>query len=289
MKRAQREGTAHLMEDIGVLGFLLCIFFIILLGFLAEGEEKTECILMFLILCAPMLFCVYRMPLAAYTLAGVQILGYAVYKLYRWSLWSESITLVSFAWIGLPVLAIATLQLFMQGVTRLERKNKLLQEQVEELVVIDPLTGLYNRRGLYNELTRQMAHSRRNGEKIALMEIQLKYAQELRGILSARQFNQLRQRMAEIIENLLRIEDRLYAVDENGTLVLLLLNCDQAGAAVVERRLRTALLERDAFHGIAERTIKVEAKIGYVEYDQESTQTAMEFLNRAESELQYDV
>ena len=289
MKRLKKLDTAHLEQDLGILGFLICVFCIILLEYLAQGAEKTECLLMFLVLCVPVLFCTYKMPLAAYVFTGVQVLGYAAYKLYRWSIWGEQISGISYAWLVLPIATVAALRLFGNGVTQLEMKNELLREQVEELVVIDPLTGLYNRRGLYNELTRQIAHSKRNGENIVLMVISLKYEQELRSILSAPQFNHLRQRMAEVIEDHLRLEDRLYALKQDGTLALLLANCDKNGAAVVERRLRAALLDKKTFHEIVDQTIKVEAKIGYVVYDQETVKTAMDFLAQAESELQYDV
>lgn len=124
--------------------------------------------------------------------------------------------------------------------------------------------------------------------KICMMVVKLKYDQELRSILSVNQFGRLRQEMAEIAEDTLRMEDRLYAIDENGTLAVLL-TCDKAGAQVVERRLKAAFEDKAAFRNIVDNTIKVETKIGYVEYDEEKVSSAMDFLRQAENEVQYDV
>lgn len=288
MDGRQKLWKTYLEEDIGMLGFLVCVFFLLLCMFWAEGAEKTECLLMFLILCVPILFFVYKMPLIAYSLTGVQILVYAVYKLYRWSVWGDGFSAVSYAWLVLPAAVMVSLRLFTYGVTKLELKNELLREQVEELVIIDSLTGLYNLRGMVNELTRQMSRAQRNNEKIVLMEVKLKYEQELRSILSAQQFDKLRQRMAELVEDMLRIEDRVFAIDENGTLAILL-NCDSAGAKVVERRIRSVLGEKSAFHGIVAQTVKVDLKMGYAEYDREKMESAMDFFRQTENELQYDV
>lgn len=289
MKQFKKMNFAHWAQDLGILGFLACIFCIILLMYLAQDTEQLECLLMFLVLCVPALFCAYKMPLVAYAFSGVQTLGYVAYKLYRYTIWGEHLTFVSYAWLFLPLLTISALRLFGSGVSQLENKNELLREQVEDLVLIDSLTGLYNRKGLYNELTRQIAHSKRNGENIVLMVIALKYAQELQGILSTTQFNHLLQKMAEVIEDHLRLEDRLYILKQDGTFALLLVNCDLSGASVVERRLRTILLDKNTFRGIVDQTIKVEVKIGSALYNPVTIHTAMDFLASAEGELQYDV
>lgn len=279
--------TAYLQQDIGILGFWISIVGIIL-SIYTEETNGTEYLIMFLILCVPVLFCLYKMPLLSFALTGTQILVYAIYKIYNWAVWNEPITGASYAWLVIPAAVIFFLQIFVYGTTVIELKNEILREQVEELVVIDPLTGLYNQRGLFAEVTRQMSYVKRNKMKICMMVVKLKYDQELRSILSVNQFGRLRQEMAEIAEDTLRMEDRLYAIDENGTLAVLL-TCDKAGAQVVERRLKAAFEDKAAFRNIVDNTIKVETKIGYVEYDEEKVSSAMDFLRQAENEVQYDV
>lgn len=278
---------SYLMQDLGLLGFLICIIGVILSIYSTKGD-KIEYLVMFLILCVPILFCIYKMPLFSLAVTGAQTLAYAIYKLYQWSAWNETITTADYVWLFIPAVAMACLQIFVYGMTAIELKNEILREQVDELVYVDALTGLYNRRGLYNDLTRQIAYAKRNGMKMGLMVMKLKYEQELKNILSDSQFRGLRQTLAEIVEDSLRVEDRLYAADEDGTLVVLL-TCDKAGAEIVERRLKAAVSEKDAFRDIVEHTLKVEIKVGYVEYEEEKITNAMDFLQQAENEVQYDV
>lgn len=288
MIKEKSTKTIYLLQDLGFLGFLMSIVAIIIVICAAEQSERIESLIMFLILCVPIMLSVYKMPMLAYCIAGLQILGYTIYKIYMWSAWSEKLSFVAYAWILIPVVSIVCAQMFMYGLVQLELKNEILRDQVEELVLIDPLTGLYNQRGLYNDLTRNIALSKRNNTSIGIMVVRLKYEQELRQILSLNQFNRLKQVMAEIVEDSLRIEDRLYSIDENGTLVIFM-HCDKSGAEVVENRLKSIISEKYAFQEVIESTIKVEVKVGYVQYDQEKITDAIDFLQQAENEVQYDV
>lgn len=288
MNKEKGIKSIYLMQDLGFLGFLLCIFGILVLVGSVPDSKKIECLIMFLILCLPIMFTMSKMPLLAYTFVGLQVLCYTIYKLYLWSIWNEPITYIAYAWIIIPVLAIVSLQVFVHGITKLEISNEILVEQVQELVMVDPLTGLYNRRSLYNDLTRQIALANRGGITIGLMVVKLKYSDELKRILSSQQFDRLKQSMAEITEDTLRIEDKLYSIDDDGGLVVFM-HCDKTGAVVVENRLKAELTKKDAFKDDMQNTIKIEVKTGYVMYDKNKIANAIDFFQQAENELQYDV
>lgn len=106
--------------------------------------------------------------------------------------------------------------------------------------------------------------------------------------MSKKQFEQVCQTLAERVEDSLRLEDRLYAVDNRGS-VAVLLYCDKAGAGVVAARLRAAIAKKDAFRNVMEKTIKVDVKIGYLQYDKKTISNGMELFKKTENELQYDV
>lgn len=286
--KKKNTNTIFLLQDIGFLGFLLCIVAVIILVTAAPTDQKIECLILFLALCVPIMLCIYKFPILAYTMAGLQILIYTIFKLYRWSAWNDSLSYVEYFWIIIPFLTVSCLQMYMKGVSRLEAENKILKEQMEDLVLIDPLTDLYNLRSLYNDLTRQMSLSRRNNTKIGIMVIKLKYAAELDRILSTNQFNSLRQTMAIIIEDNIRLEDKLYSVDSTGTIVIFM-HCDLSGSEVVANKLKNALYEKDAFKDEAGSVIKVDVKIGFVQYEKDKIANAFDFFQKANSEVQYDV
>jgi len=155
--------------------------------------------------------------------------------------------------------------------------------------MIEPLTGLYNFRSMCNDLERQIAYSYRNSLDLTLMIIKLKYEAELKKILSTRNYDTLKQRLAGILEDSIRLEDKIYAIDDKGS-VAIILTCDAAGATIVRQRIHNALSVKDAFAKITDAPIKVETRSAFVQYNKaEGRINAMEFIQKVESELQYDV
>lgn len=287
MQRSVRSRKT-ILSDLGILGFLIGIFAVMILMYAAQEKEKIECLILFLILFLPIMFCVFKMRLFSYALTGVMILGYTIYKLYMWSAYRESLTGISYAWVLIPIWTVGMISLYEYSSEQLELENEVLADRMDELVMIDPLTGLYNKKSLYNDLQHQIAYTVRNDMSLSLMLVQLKYEQELKSILSKSQFEQICRILAERIEDTLRLEDRIYSVDDKGS-VAIVLYCDQSGADIVAGRLRQVIAQKDAFREVIEKTIRVDVKIGYLQYDKETISSPMELYKKTENELQYDV
>jgi GGDEF domain-containing protein len=164
----------------------------------------------------------------------------------------------------------------------------MLLDQVNRLVTVNDVTGLFNLRSMYIELDRQAAYSRRNGVPLCLMIIKLRYEPELRKLLNTNEYNMMLQRMAVICEDALRIEDRIFSIDSRGSIGAVL-SCPGEKCSFVKARLKDALEKKDAFDGIINGTIHVDVQIGYLEYDPEKYDNMMEFKAMAEKEVQYDV
>lgn len=69
------------------------------------------------------------------------------------------------------------------------------------------------------------------------MVIELCYAHELQGILTAVQFDMLKKKLAEYIEDRIRLENRIYAIDSKGS-VGVICTCDRPGAEVIKGRIK---------------------------------------------------
>lgn len=278
----------NLMRDLGMLLFLACILGIMLLVILSPADARFSYLLMTGLAFAAAVLAFFGRTSMGLLVAGTQVVAWAAFKLYR--LYTAGIPLYAGDALWLPgaLLLVGSVSLFQYGSSRLERENDRLRGLVEELVMIDALTGLYNLRALYREVPMQWSAAVRHGVPMSLMLIQLRYAQELRSFLSARKFEALRKRMAELIQDHLRLEDRLYALDESGMLGLVLV-ADREGCDEVKNRLRGILEAPDAFQGIAEENILVAVRIAALQADERLGRDAMEFKKRVERELQYDV
>lgn len=286
MKRGKRYET--LIQDLGLLLFLISVFFSALILYIGGLDLIAENMVMIFFIILATVLVTFSFEMAAFVVVGTQITGYTAYKLFSLYNYGAVINLSSYAWLILPIAVVGSMRIFCSGRNKLEQENNLLKQQIEEQVMIDPLTGLYNLRSFYYDIDKQIRYTRRNKLPLTLMIVQLKYSLELKKILSRTNYDKLLQRFAEIVGDAIRVEDSQYSIDKEGGLAILL-TCDEKGGELVKNRIRSMLNEKGAFDRITDTSIKVDVKIAYVQYSEEMGNDAIYFKNCVEKELQYDV
>lgn len=277
-----------LVQDLGLLAFIISLVLSLAVLYTGGPELLVENFVMLSISVVGIILVTFSVDLAAFIVVGSQIICYTAYKLFMLYQSGTVISIYSFAWLVLPVFVVGSMRLFISGRNRLEMENGILRQQVEELVMIDPLTGLYNLRSFYYDIDKQIRYTRRNKLPLTLMIIKLRYAQELKRILSKRNYDKLKQRLAEITGDAIRVEDNEYSIDNDGSLAIIL-TCDEAGGELVRNRIRSVVGENGAFDGITDTSIKVEVQIAFVQYRDELGNDGAYFKQSVEKELQYDV
>lgn len=286
---ANKKTFGYLFQDIGLVLLLACLFTGSLAVSYTEKSMLFEAVIMLLGTFGALLLAGFKLFGLSWVLAGLEVTIYTAFRLYLFLSSDKDIPLLSFVWIFLPIFSAAAMYLFMSGNRRLELENHILREQVEELVMINPLTRLYNLRSLYNDLNIQAAYSERNKVPMTLMLIVLKYESELANILSRSNYESIIQRLARLVVDTVRAEDKTYSIDSKGSLAVLL-TCDKAGSEIVMQRVRSRISNKDAFAGIARASIKIEVKMASLEYEKKIYGNDMIlYKQRVENELQYDV
>lgn len=285
----KKRTTGYLLQDVGLILLLICIGGAALAVGNAANAMKPEFIIMLMGTFLAVMLAGFKLISLAIVLGAFEELIYTAYKLYSFFAYSENIETICYVWLMLPLFSVGAMIAFIYGNRQTELENDVLKEQVEELVMINSLTGLYNLRSLYNDLQKQVAYSERNQMDLSLLIIKLRYGQELKKVLSRRNFETLIQKMAMVVTDAVRLEDRTYSLDNEGT-VGVILTCDQDNSKYVKDRIRANLEKKDAFAGIMEKAIRVEVKIACLEYDKEKYGSDMIlFKQKVENELQYDV
>ncbi len=285
----KKRTTGYLLQDAGLVLLLLCIGGAALAVGIVEEALKIEFVVMLMGTFLAILLAGFKLTGISVVTGAFEILLYTAYKLFSFFTYAREIEPICYVWIVLPLLSVGAMAAFIYGSRQTELENDVLKEQVEELVLVNSLTGLYNLRSLYIDLQKQVAYSERNHMTVSLMIVKLKFGQELKKVLSRRNFEALIQRMAVIITDAVRLEDRTYSLDNEG-MVGVILTCDQENSKFVRDRIRANLEKKDAFAGIVERAIRVEVKIACLEYDEEKYGSDMIlFKQKVENELQYDV
>ena len=103
------------------------------------------------------------------------------------------------------------------------------------------------------------------------------------------QYEEVLKRLAKCVYDTVRLEDRVYSIDKEGSLGVIL-TCNKAGTKLVENRLRNKLDDSQTFDGISDSPIRVEVKIGYLEYIKaEFQRDAKLFKECVEEEVEHDV
>ena len=285
----KHKSYGYLFQDLGLVLLLACLFTGALTVSYTPKPLLFEAVLMLLFIFGALLLTGFKLIGLSIVLSGLEVLIYTAYRLYLFLAYETEIPLISFVWIFLPILSVAAMYLFVSGNRKLELDNDSLREQVEELVMVNPLTKLYNLRSLYHDLYIQVSYAERNKLPLSLMVIVLKYESELKSILSRQNYERVIQRLAQIVSDTVRVEDKTYSTDHKGSLAIIM-TCDKEGSEIAMGRLRSRISERDAFSDIADHAIKIEVKMASMEYSREEFgDDMMQFKQRVENELQYDV
>lgn len=277
------------IRDIGIAVFLATLLGILLLNMLAPEETNLTYLMMTGLSFICVIFGFLGFPHLMVVLAAILSGAWTIYKLFI--KYAEGQTLIfpfDHLWVIAPVLLIVGVAIFLTGSSRVVRENELLIKQVEEAVFVDALTGLQNLRAMYHEFPKMISHSKRYKQPLTLTLITLRHEQELRAFLSESQYHALLQLFADMVFNVVRMEDRLYSIDDKGSLALLAIS-DSRGMEAIERRLRAVLSVPDVFIGVTGRELKVAVRIAYLVYPNDSSLSPFEFKQAVEACLAYDV
>ena len=278
-----------LLEDVGLLFFLAGVLAAALLvGFSGSDEARMENLVMFLILSGAVILAAYRFHYLAVILSAVQTCFYAAYKIYTGFMVGGNISIISYAWLFVPMLTVLSMVVFMRSTYQAEVIAEMLGKQLADQVMVDRVTGLYNLKSMYIDLERQIAFSKRNLLPLSLIILELRYKDELTTILSSAQFDALRVTFARLLEDGIRLEDRLYALDAEGRMGIIC-TCTKDGAELIKNRLIDKLEKTDQFRSILNRALRVEIRAGIYEYQEGTVENAIDLKKKAENEMQYDV
>ena len=286
MKKKDISGKT--LEDVGISVLLIALFAATMVCALSDRSLFTENLVMTIVTFIAVLLTAIRVTSIPVIVVSLETVCYIAYKLYQVFALDAVLSGLSYMWVAIPGLAVLGMTLFIKGVQRLQRDNNVLSQQVEDLIMIDPLTGFYNLRSMYMDIQTQISYSERNNTSISLMIIRPRYRKELKDVLKKAQYESVIVKLSKLVYDTVRLEDKVYSLDTDGT-VGVLLTCDRSGAKLVEKRIRKKIEDTDAFNNIAEKPIRMEVQLGYLEYKKEYNRDAIHFKSLVEEEVAYDL
>ncbi len=284
-----KKGDSRLLSYVGIgllmLSFILAVFVTACTG----TEYLTENLIMTVALAIAVVITVAGYLMMAVIVAAVATVVFAGLKIYSIMVLAKQFPPVSFMWMVLPAMCVVGIALYVKRYSPLTLENALLKKQIAELVMIDPVTGLYNLRSLFMDIQTQISYAERNNSPISLMILRLRYPAEMKKVLKSSQYDKVVKQLSMLIVDTVRLEDRVYSIDDNGGFGVIL-TCDKEGTKLVEKRLRAKLDDPKWFEGISDKQIRTEVRIGYLQYDKAKyNRNANEFKDDVEEEVNYDM
>ena len=173
------------------------------------------------------------------------------------------------------------------AVARDVTERKALEEELERLSQHDSLTGLFNRRRFDEELSRQLAYTRRYGSGGALLMLDLDRFKQINDELGHAAGDEALRAVAEVLKDNLRLTDTLgrdggeVAARLGGDeFVVLLPEVDGEGARRAAVRIAEELAACDLT--FAGQPVRLAASIGIALYDEHGTPPAEDLLLAAD-------
>ena len=277
-----------LLQDLGILLLMLSVLAGAVITGLSGKELIYQHVALLLAVMLIALLVVLRARTAGTILTAVCLLAFTVYKLYQRLAFRAPIETTAYFW---PLILLGSLGgsvLFISLYATIEGINGILNHRISELTVIDPVTNIENMRSLVLSLRRYMALSERSGTKMGLMLVRMRYAEEIRKVLTRQQFNDLRALLADKVQHTLRLEDRVFSIDDQGSLGIIYFS-EEAGVPVVKSRIMRAIDGADMMPDLDGQKLVVTLSIVWKQYDPSLGKDAMRYISETESEFAYEV
>lgn len=279
-----------ILKFTGIAMFFLGFLFAVLVTHYSGEECYTENLFMTIATILAAAIAMAGNFLIPVIFAAVGTVSFAGFKIYSLIGEGSDFKYISFLWIVIPALCTFGMYLYSKGYRLLNLDNAILKQQIEELVMVDRITGLYNLRSMFMDMQTQISYAERNNTPVSLMIIRLRYPAEMRKVLKREQYEKVLNQMASIIKDSVRLEDRVYSIDNMGGFGLIL-TCDVEGTKLVEERIREKMADPMYFSKISDKhKIRAEIKIGFLEYSKEKyNRDANSFKNDVEEEVEFDI
>ncbi|GMV40013.1 MAG: hypothetical protein AMXMBFR64_17290 [Myxococcales bacterium] len=170
-----------------------------------------------------------------------------------------------------------------------------LVRTLEKQAITDPLTGLYNKRHLWEQLGREVARAARTARPLAAMFIDIDHFKRCNDDHGHATGDEVLRQVAELVARAVRRCDLVCGVDLGSTLarfggeefVLVLPETDAAGAAAVAERIRRTVAEATFLGPGGTPKLQVTVSLGVSEYTKVDGGNFRGLLDRADRAL-YD-
>ena len=275
-KEKKHKYTGRTSYDLGTVLIFLAFVIAAIVTSNCGRELAKENLTMVAVTFTVAVLAAFRVINAAMILAAIQTVIFIGVKIASFTSGGFE-NKISLGWIVVPGLLVFGYTFVNRAKKEAELSREIMDDQINELVMTDPVTGLYNLRSMYMDIQTQISYAERNGKQICLMILKPKYTDELKSVLKPKEFKEVVVRMSKVVCDTIRLEDRVYSIDSEGGFGIIL-TCDLEGAKLVEERLAEKFSDSNMYSGIVSgNDIRVDMQLGCMQYDEKLNRDAIRF------------
>lgn len=172
---------------------------------------------------------------------------------------------------------------------KLQKQVIQLEKNIAELVTIDDTTGLKNQKQFMSDTDAYMHIATRYKMKLALMVAELRYQDDVERIVGKQNMRDIVIHVSQVLVQSMRNEDLVYIVDtERYCFAVLMMTNDYDGIHIAVERTKKRIAEINMNDIVRFANVDLNMRMGYATMEQEY-ETALDFLNAAKHELEFDV
>ncbi len=286
-----KSGRHNLISDIAFIALLIllfiCVMFITTLSGEGEGAGFSSVAIMSVVF-AVLIITHFTNITTGLIINTILIFAYASWLLYRVIALGQPIGAGSYFWIVMsPLLTVCTAIIFRAS-HGIEEENRALKQQIADYVTVDSGTELKNKRAFLNEMMIYRHLARRYGKRLLLVVWEFRFESDMKRLVGSGKFDEVAITISHAMVNVFRKEDVLYLLGSApyrwGTLML----TDPDNERMLMGRLREKIESLDVRGILGRNAPRLEIRIGTY-YDSDEIETPLQLLEKAITQIQYDV
>lgn len=129
-------------------------------------------------------------------------------------------------------------------VARYDHETRVMRDRLNEWLTVDRVTGFDSKGRFMKDLESELSRATRYDESLSLVMLELDYYSQFRKLYGDQEATTMIQSLAKTMEQLMRLSDRKYRLNDQ-RFVLLLPNTNEQGTEVVLGKLKEALMDYD--------------------------------------------
>ncbi len=284
------KNTRHtIVTDLAFVALLILLFVCVMfIATFAGGATDMSTVAMLSIVFAIMIITYFTNITTGLIINTVLIFGYASWLLYRAVVVGEPVESASYFWIVISPLLTACTAILFRAAQGTEEENRLLKRQIADYVTVDSGTELKNKRAYATEMMIYRHLAKRYGKSLLLIVWEFRFESDMKRLVGSDKFDEVAIAISHAMENVFRKEDVLYLLGNApyrwGTLML----TDVDNERMLMGRLREKIEGLDVRGILGRNAPKLEIRIGTC-YDSDELETPLQLLEKAITQVQYDV